>query len=141
MRDSGPPAVACRESAVYIRMDVGPAHQGLSVACQAQPVGQVRYFGPYLGGLLLRRAIAALHRILPLCHADDRLGGAERDLARMRGAAGGDRTALADLLTAILERQPVAVSWAHPPAGAVVTARPRPWPRSWPPGSMPRSAR
>ncbi len=102
-----------QENAVYIRMDAGPARPGLSVAYQAAPAGQVRYFGPYLGGLRVRRAVAALHRILPLPHAADRLDGAERDLARVRGAAGGDRTALAGSLAAILERQPAAVSWAH----------------------------
>jgi excinuclease ABC subunit C len=102
-----------QESAVYIRMDDGPANPGLSVAYQAEPAGQVRYFGPYLGGLRVRRAVAALHRILPLCHAADRLGGAEGDLAQVRGVAGGDRAALAGSLTAILQRQPAAVSWAH----------------------------
>jgi excinuclease ABC subunit C len=102
-----------QESAVYIRLDAGPGNPGLSVAYQAAPTGQVRYFGPYLGGLRVRRAVAALHRILPLCHAADRLGGAEGDLARVRGAAGGDRTALAGSLAAILERQPAAVSRAH----------------------------
>ncbi len=50
---------------------------------------------------------------LPLPHAADRLGGAEGDLARVRGVAGGDRTALAGSLAAILERQPAAVSWGH----------------------------
>lgn len=102
-----------QESAVYIRMDAGPVHPGLSVAYQAEPAGQVRYFGPYLGGLRVRQAIAALHRILPLCYAADRLGGAERDLARVRGVTAGDRTGLTGSLTAILERQPAAVSWAH----------------------------
>ncbi len=73
----------------------------------------MRHFGPYLGGLKVRQAIVGLHRIRPLCHAADRLGGAEGDLARVRGVAGGDRTALAGSLTAILERQPAAVCWAH----------------------------
>lgn len=102
-----------QESAVYIRLDAGPVHPGLSVAYQAEPAAQVRYFGPYLGGRRVRRAVTALHRILPLCHAADRPGGAEGDLARLRGAAGGDRAALAGSLAAILERQPAAVSWAH----------------------------
>ncbi len=102
-----------QESAVYIRLDAGPVHPGLSVAYQAEPAVQVRYFGPYLGGLRVRRAVTAMHRILPLCHAADRLGGAEGDLARLRGAAGGERAALAGSLAAILERQPAAVSWAH----------------------------
>jgi excinuclease ABC subunit C len=102
-----------QESAVYIRLDAGLGNPGLSVAYQAEPAGQVRYFGPYLGGLRVRRAVAALHRILPLCHAADRLGGAEGDLARVRGVAGSDRAALAGSLAAILERQPAAVAWAH----------------------------
>jgi excinuclease ABC subunit C len=88
-------------------------HPGLTIAYQAEPAGQVRYFGPYLGGLRVRRAVAALHRIRPLCHAADRPGGAEGDLARVRGVAGSDRAALAGSLAAILERQPAAVSAAH----------------------------
>jgi len=102
-----------QESAVYVRLDAGPGNPGLTVAYQVEPAGQVRYFGPYLGGLRVRRAVAALHRILPLRHAADRPGGAEGDLARVRGVAGGDRAALAGSLAAILERQPAAVSWAH----------------------------
>ncbi len=102
-----------QETAVYIRLDAGPLTPGLAVAHQAEPAGQVRYFGPYLGGLKVRQAVTALHRIQPLCYAADRLGGAQRDLARVRGVAGDDRTALAGSLTAILERQPAAVSRAH----------------------------
>jgi len=112
-----------QESAVYIRMDAGPAHPGLSAAHRVEPVDQVRHFGPYLGGLKVRQAIAGLHRLQPLCHAADHLGGAAgsglaergaaRDLARARGAVGGDRRALAGALTAILERRPVAVRGAH----------------------------
>jgi excinuclease ABC subunit C len=102
-----------QESAVYIRMDAGPAHPGLSVARRVEPAGQVRYFGPYLGGLKVRQAITGLHRIRPLCHAGARLGGTARDLARARGVASGDRAALAGSLTAILERQPAAVRGAH----------------------------
>jgi len=39
-------------------------------------------------------------------------GGAEHDLASVRGVAGGDRMALIGSLTAVLDRQPTAVSWA-----------------------------
>jgi excinuclease ABC subunit C len=102
-----------QESAVYIRMDSGPVTPGLSVAFRARPAEQVRYFGPYLGSLRVRQAASALHRILPLTYAGDRLRGAERDLARARGVAGDDRTALIGSITAILERQPAAVSWAQ----------------------------
>jgi excinuclease ABC subunit C len=102
-----------QESAVYIRLDAGPVKPGLSVAYQAQPEDQARYFGPYLGSLRVRHAVSALNRLLPLAYTDARLEGAEHDLARARGAAGGDRTALTSSLTAILNRQPAAVSWAH----------------------------
>jgi excinuclease ABC subunit C len=101
-----------QETAVYIRMDSGPVHPGLSVAYHAKPADQVRYFGPYLGGLKVRQAVAGLHRIRPLCYAAGGLRGAEHDLARARGA-GDDRAALARSLAAILERQPAAVSRAH----------------------------
>ncbi len=102
-----------QESAAYIRLDTGPVNPGLAVAYQTRAGGQGRYFGPYLGGLRVRQAIAALHRILPLPYASARLGGAERELARARGADGADRIALAGSITAILERQPAAVTWAH----------------------------
>jgi excinuclease ABC subunit C len=102
-----------QESAAYIRMDAGPANPGLSVAYQVRPADQVRYFGPYLGGLRVRLAVAALHRILPLSYSAARLAGAERDLARMRGVTGHDRVALITSLVAILERQPAAVSSAQ----------------------------
>ena len=68
-------------------------------------------------------AVCALNRLLPLPYAAARLGGAEHDLARARGAAGGDRMALIGSLTAILDRQPAAVSRGHKPAGAVAGSR------------------
>lgn len=58
-----------QESAVYIRMSTAPAAPGLSAVYHAEPAGQVSYFGPYLGGLRVRQAIAALHRIAPLSYA------------------------------------------------------------------------
>jgi excinuclease ABC subunit C len=72
----------------------------------------MRYFGPYLGGLRVRHAVCVLNRLLPLSYTAARLGGAENDLARVRGVAGGDRVALIGSLTAVLDRQPAAVSWA-----------------------------
>jgi len=101
-----------QESAVYIRMDSGPSAPGLSAVYQARPAGYVRYFGPYLGGLRVRQAISALHRILPLSYATATLAGAERDMARARGVAAVDRERLVSSLTAILDRQPSAVSGA-----------------------------
>jgi excinuclease ABC subunit C len=102
-----------QESAVYIRLGAGPVRPGLSIAFRAQPDDQARYFGPYLGSLRVRHAVSALNRLLPLAYTDGRLNGAERELARVRSVAGGDRTALIGSLTAILDRQPAAVRWAQ----------------------------
>lgn len=102
-----------QESAVYIRLDAGPVAPGLGVAFRVKPADQVRYFGPYLGSLRVRQAVTALHRIVPLPYAGTRLRGAHRELAKVRGAAGHDPKGLIGSLTAILERQPDAVSWAH----------------------------
>ncbi len=106
-----------QESAVYIRMSTRPSAPGLSAVYHAQPATQVRYFGPYLGGLRVRQAITALHRILPLSYTKARLAGAERDMARHRGVVSADRGVLTGELTAILNREPAAVSWARDELG------------------------
>jgi len=70
----------------------------------------VRIFGPYLGGLQVRRAVAGLHRIFPLAYAGTRLTGAERPMADEHGVSERDRGLLAEKLAAILERDSDAVS-------------------------------
>ena len=102
-----------QESAVYIRMDTRPSTPGLAAVYRAEPVDHVHYFGPYLGGLRVRQAISALHRILPLSYTKAGLVGAEQDMARTRGVAAHDRTQLAGSLRAILARDPAMVSWAR----------------------------
>jgi excinuclease ABC subunit C len=98
-----------QESAVYIRMAIGPARPGLTVVYQIGSAEQMRYFGPYLGGLRVRQAVTALHRIAPLGYAGARPDGAGRDLARARGVAQADRCDLVRRLTGILDREPAAV--------------------------------
>jgi excinuclease ABC subunit C len=101
-------------------MSARPSAPGLSVVYHAERVSQqrqVRYFGPYLGGLRVRQAAAALHRILPLSYTKARLAGAERDMARHRGVVSDDRGQLISELTAILNREPAAVSWAREELG------------------------
>jgi excinuclease ABC subunit C len=108
-----------QESAVYIRMDTRPAAPGLCVVSRAKPAAQVRHFGPYLGRQRVRTAITALNRLLPLSATGTRLTGTERDIARARGATrtrgpiSADRGALISALTAILAREPAAVSDAR----------------------------
>jgi excinuclease ABC subunit C len=102
-----------QESVVFIRMDEGPAAPGLSVRYLTPAAGHVRYFGPYLGGLRVRQAVTALHRILPLACAGTGLRGAQQDMARARGVTSADREELIRALTAVLQREPVAVAQAR----------------------------
>jgi excinuclease ABC subunit C len=102
-----------QENPVYLRLDARPRVPGLTVARQPEPGDGLRYFGPYLGGLRARQAAAAIGRVCPLAATGTALGGAERDMARARGAAGGDRGALAAAVAAILAREPTAVSAAR----------------------------
>jgi excinuclease ABC subunit C len=102
-----------QENLVYIRMDKEPRAPGLTVDHLRRPAANVQYFGPYLGGLRARQAIAALRRILPLCYTGTRLRGAQLDIARARGFAGADRAELISTLTAVLQRQPDVLAWAH----------------------------
>jgi excinuclease ABC subunit C len=102
-----------QESVVFIRMDEGPAAPGLSVRYLTPAAGHVRYFGPYLGGLRVRQAVTALHRILPLGYAGTGLRGAQQDMARARGVTSADREELIRAVTAVLQREPAAVAQAR----------------------------
>lgn len=99
-----------QENLVYIRMDQRPPAPGLTVEHLRQPAGNMQYFGPYRGGLRVRQAVAALHRILPLSYTAARLRGTQLDMARARGFAGADREELIGTLTAVLQRRPDALA-------------------------------
>ncbi len=101
-----------QESMVYIRLDVRAAGPGLTVEYLPRPAAGQRYFGPYLGGLRVRQAVAGLDRILPLGYAGARLRGARLDLARARGHGDLDTGGLIRAITAVLDRQPDAVASA-----------------------------
>lgn len=102
-----------QESAIYIRLDAGPAAAGLTAVYRPERDDQVRYFGPYLGGLRVRQAIAGLHRVLPLSYTRARLAGAETDMARTRGVAALDGGPIVDSLAALLSREPAAITWVR----------------------------
>jgi excinuclease ABC subunit C len=95
-----------QEVSVYI----GLTGRGLTVVHSPHRSTHARHFGPYLGGLKVRHAVSALHRVLPLAYAADKLGGAERDLARVRRIAPGGRAALVETACAVLDREPAAVA-------------------------------
>ncbi len=73
----------------------------------------VTFFGPYLGGLQVRRAVSGLSRLYPLAYAGAMLSGTERALAAERSVAEQDREALADTLAAILYRDPALLTDAR----------------------------
>ena len=73
-----------------------------------EPVGRGRVFGPYLGGDKVRLAVSGLHRVIPLAYAGERLGGFDREMARIRGVAPGSRPDLAEALAAVLSRDEAA---------------------------------
>jgi len=100
-----------QEVPVYIRLDLRPRSSGLRVVHDASPSPAARCFGPYLGGLRVRLAVSALHRVMPVAYAADGLRGWNRDMARARGIGPSDRAALTDALTAVLERDADAVAW------------------------------
>jgi excinuclease ABC subunit C len=98
-----------QEVEVYLRLDSAARSSGLTVVHDASGRGaDVQYFGPYLGGLRVRLAAAALLRAFPLDYAGDSAGAA-RELGRRRGADPADRLALAAAIGAVLARDPAAI--------------------------------
>ena len=69
-----------------------------------------RHFGPYLGGLQVRRAVSGLSRVLPLAYAGGQPAGTRHELARVLGVSAAERGELAATLAAVLDRDPAAVA-------------------------------
>jgi excinuclease ABC subunit C len=99
-----------QENVVYIRMDQRPSAPALTVEHVREPGGEARYFGPYLGGLRVRRAVAALNRVLPLAYTGTHLRGMQLEMARARGVSHGSREMFISTLCAVLQRQPDAIA-------------------------------
>jgi excinuclease ABC subunit C len=87
-----------QEVPVYLRLDPHPRiiHMG-------QMTGD---YGPYLGGNKVRLAVAALHRVLPIAYAGERMTGSERDFARAIGVTPGSGDALRARVARVLGRDP-----------------------------------
>ncbi len=102
-----------QESPVRIRMDLSASAPGLSTLHEGEPAPPGPVFGPYLGGLQVRRAVAGLHRVLPLAYTGQRLVGSARDMARKLAPDDGAdpaawRAAIAARLGAVLAGEPAA---------------------------------
>ncbi len=89
------------ESTVYIGLS-----RGLEV--RHDPGGRGLVFGPYLGGDKVRLAVSGLERALSFAYSGDRLGGFDRDMARVRRVPAGSRPEIVAELSAVLSRDPVA---------------------------------
>jgi excinuclease ABC subunit C len=101
-----------QEVEVYLRLDASPRSPGLTVVHEFRPSDSARYFGPYLGGVRVRLAAAALLRVFPLDYTGD-AAGSVRELGRQRGAEPADRACLAAAIGAVLERETVAIAAAQ----------------------------
>lgn len=91
----------------YIRFDDSSIRPGFRFVHTVS--GPARHFGPYLGGLRIRQALSALHRVLPLSYATAANGSA-REFAQLYGVGPDDREALAQAAISVLERDPAAVA-------------------------------
>lgn len=103
-------AIGGAEVPVYLRLDARPGSAGLRVVHTVAERTGVRHFGPYLGGAKVRLAASALHRMLPVAYTNDGLSATGRDLARVFGVDPGDRESLLAAVSAILDRDQLAVT-------------------------------
>lgn len=94
-----------QEVAGYIRFD--PKRPGLRFTHTPTPT--MPHFGPYLGGLRIRQAISAMHRVLPLPYTSD-TDGSTREFAELFGIGPADRENLEQTAIAVLERDADAVT-------------------------------
>jgi excinuclease ABC subunit C len=98
-----------QEVPVQIRLD---ARGGRLDVVHDHDAAGGQLFGPYLGGLRVRLAVGGLRRVIPLAYAGERLGGFDRDMARVRGVV-ATRASMVDTAAAVLSRDPDAASYVR----------------------------
>ncbi len=96
------------EVPTWIVLETRPGAARLRVGHEPEDGVGLESFGPYLGGTRSRQATAGLRRVLHLDYADDRLGGSERDMARVRGVLVAERSDRVALARAVLHREAAA---------------------------------
>jgi excinuclease ABC subunit C len=99
-----------QEKEVWIRLNESARAPGVAVVHRPSSSPGVRHFGPYLGGLQVRRAVSGLSRALPLAYAGGPPSGARQELARVLGVSAAARDGLARAVAAVLDRDPAAVA-------------------------------
>jgi excinuclease ABC subunit C len=100
-----------QEKEVWIRLSESACAPGVTVVHRPSPTG--RHFGPYLGGLQVRRAVSGLSRVLPLGYAGGGPSGTRQEMARALGVSAAERDGLARTAAAVLDRDPAAVAWVR----------------------------
>ena len=99
-----------QEKEVWIRLSQSARSPGVAVAHRPSSSPGGRHFGPYLGGLQVRRAVSGLSRVLPVGYAGGQAAGTRREMARVLGVSAAERDELARTLAAVLDRDPAAVA-------------------------------
>jgi excinuclease ABC subunit C len=99
-----------QEKEVWISLRESARAPGVAVVHRPAAAPGVRHFGPYLGGLQVRRAVSGLTRVLPLAYAGSAGGGTRSELARVLGVSAAERDELARTAAAVLDRDPAAVA-------------------------------
>ena len=99
-----------QEKEVWIRLSESALASGVAVVHRPTAAPGARYFGPYLGGLQVRRAVSGLSRVLPLGYAGGPPSGTRRELARALGVSDAERDELARTVAAVLDRDPASVA-------------------------------
>jgi len=97
-----------QEKEVWIRLSGSARGPGVQVVHRPSP--GARDFGPYLGGLQVRRAVSGLSRVLPLDYAGGGQSGTRHEMARALGVTAAERDQLAETVAAVLDRDPAAVA-------------------------------
>jgi excinuclease ABC subunit C len=117
LRASLPPwnraASGGQEKEVWIRLSESARAPGVAVVHRPSSSPGARHFGPYLGGLQVRRAVSGLSRVLPLAYAGSPPSGASgtrQELARVLGVSAAERDELVRTAAAVLDRDPAAVA-------------------------------
>lgn len=96
------------EHPAYLDLDLHPTRPRLRlVRSPLEASGEL--YGPYLGSVRTRQALAALQTAFPLAYAMEQATGAERDLARILGVSAKDREGMINNTRAALVGEPAAL--------------------------------
>ena len=99
-----------QEKEVWIRLSQSACNPGVAVVHRPSSSPGARHFGPYLGGLQVRRAVSGLSRVLPVDYAGGQAAGTRHELGRVFGVSAAERGELTAMLAAVLDRDPAAIA-------------------------------